>query len=347
MKKWHKWLGLLLLLSPPSHISALPSCTVTSFSAIPAAVANCTSITLQDIAVPGGSSLNLTGLKTGSIVNFAGTTSFGFANASYDMITVSNAMNVTIQATSGGLINGNGQAWNSTIRNLFITSWPVHCFSISGGNHLLFENITLDNRAGDAPNDMSGGLSAAHNSDGFDLSSTNNTILRNFSVYNQDDCVAITSGDNVLVDNAYCSGGHGLSIGSVGLKSNNIVTNIVFQNSVIVDSENGPRIKSNSNATGSVSNITYRSIRVTNISTYGIDIQQDYLNGGPTGNPTNGVNVSNIIMSNITGTAAASALDYYILCGNSSCSNFNFSNVNITGGKITSKCNYGSFQCSP
>lgn len=100
---------------------------------------------------------------------------------------------------------------------------------------------------------MSGGLSAAHNSDGFDLSSTNNTILRNFSVYNQDDCVAITSGDNVLVDNAYCSGGHGLSIGSVGLKSNNIVTNIVFQNSVIVDSENGPRIKSNSNATGSVS----------------------------------------------------------------------------------------------
>lgn len=113
MKKWHKWLGLLLLLSPPSHISALPSCTVTSFSAIPAAVANCTSITLQDIAVPGGSSLNLTGLKTGSIVNFAGTTSFGFANASYDMITVSNAMNVTIQATSGGLINGNGQAWVS------------------------------------------------------------------------------------------------------------------------------------------------------------------------------------------------------------------------------------------
>lgn len=87
--------------------------------------------------------------------------------------------------------------------------------------------ITLDNSAGDPPNNRSNGLAAAHNSDGFDLSGTNNTVITDSSVTNQDDCVAITSGNNVTVSNIYCSGGHGMSIGSVGGKSNNNVTNIL------------------------------------------------------------------------------------------------------------------------
>ena len=36
---------------------------------------------------------------------------------------------------------------------------------------------------------------------------------------NQDDCVAVTSGTNITVTGMTCSGGHGLSIGSVGGKS--------------------------------------------------------------------------------------------------------------------------------
>lgn len=40
---------------------------------------------------------------------------------------------------------------------------------------------------------------------------------------------------------------------------------------------------------------------------YGIDIQQDYLNGGPTGEPTNGVIVKNITMNNIYGAVTAEA----------------------------------------
>jgi polygalacturonase len=35
---------------------------------------------------------------------------------------------------------------------------------------------------------------------------------------NQDDCVAVTSGNNLTISNMYCDGGHGLSIGSVGGK---------------------------------------------------------------------------------------------------------------------------------
>jgi polygalacturonase len=84
---------------------------------------------------------------------------------------------------------------------------------------------------------------------------------------------------------------------------------------------------------------------MSGITTYGIDVQQDYLNGGPTGVPTNGVTIANVIFSNVTGTATSSAYDYYILCGDGSCSNFSYSSVSITGGGKTSSCNYPSSGC--
>jgi polygalacturonase len=235
----------------------------------------------------------------------------------------------------------------STIRDLYIQNWPVHCFSISNSNNLLITNITLNNAAGDAPNNRSNGLAAAHNSDGFDISGCNNVTLKDSWVRNQDDCVAITSGDNITVSNMYCNGGHGLSIGSVGGKSNNNVTNILFENSVVLNSQNGARIKTNSNTTGYIAGITYRNIKLANISNYGIDIQQDYLNGGPTGEPTNGVIIKDITMQNVMGTAQADAKDYYILCGEGSCSNFVFNNISIKGG-TNDTCNFhptGNFKC--
>jgi polygalacturonase len=142
---------------------------------------------------------------------------------------------------------------NAVISNLNIQNYPVHCFDITGGDTVLLTGITLDNSAGNAPNSASGGLPAAHNSDGFDISSTNNLILENTSVDNQDDCVAVTSGQNILVTGMTCNGGHGLSIGSIGGKSDNTVDLVTFSNSVITNSQNGCRIKTNSGTTGSVS----------------------------------------------------------------------------------------------
>lgn len=226
--------------------------------------------------------------------------------------------------------------------------------------------MLLDNSAGDAPNAASGGLAAAHNSDGFDIGTTTDSMIYDNTVYNQDDCVAITSGNNITVSNMYCSGGHGLSIGSVGGKSNNDVTNILvsllphsaslvcnkhltdslqFEDSTIVNSQNGARIKTNYNTTGFISNITYSNIELSYISIYGIDVQQDYLNGGPTGIPSNGVTISNVLFRNVVGTATGTATDYYILCGAGSCSNFSFPGTSITGGATPSTCNYPPGGC--
>lgn len=68
-------------------------------------------------------------------------------------------------------------------------------------------------------------------------------IVTNNVVFNQDDCVAITSGGGLLTTNMFCSGGHGLSIGSIGGKSNNTVDGVIFSNSQVIDSQNGARIK--------------------------------------------------------------------------------------------------------
>ena len=74
-------------------------------------------------------------------------------------------------------------------------------------------------------------------------------------------------------------------------------------------------------------------------------MQQDYLNGGPTGNPSNGVIISNILFQNVMGTAIGNATDYYILCGEGSCSNFSFPGTSITGGTTPSTCNYPPGGC--
>jgi polygalacturonase len=207
---------------------------VTAFSAVPAATASCTAIVLDSVVVPGNKTLDLSKLKTGTAVTFAGTTTFEFFEADYDTIKVGGT-DITITAEPDAVIDGNGQAWwdgqgsnggiekpdhffviskllgNSIVKDLYIQNYPTHCFSISNSAGLVLENIVLNNTAGNAPNNRSGGLPAAHNTDGFDLSSCNNTIVRNSVVLNQDDCVAITSGNNITVSGMHCDGSHGKS----------------------------------------------------------------------------------------------------------------------------------------
>ncbi|KAL4753510.1 putative endopolygalacturonase D [Aspergillus terricola var. indicus] len=342
------------------------TCTVTDYAGISSAVASCSNILLTDVYAPPSSTIDLQNLQTGAAVIFAGKTTFGDTpDSDFDPIVISGT-DLTITGTEDHVIDGNGQAYwdgqgsnggsdkpdhfivlkhvyNSVVANLNIQNWPVHCFDIENTESLTLTGITLDNSAGDEPNDSSDGDPAAHNSDGFDIKSSTDLILKDSNVYNQDDCVAITSGTNITVDNMYCSGGHGLSIGSIGGKSDNTVDGVVFSNSQVVNSQNGCRIKTNEGETGEVSNIKYENISLSEISKYGIVVQQDYLNGGPTGEPSNGVSITNVEFTDVTGTMSGGK-DYYILCGDGSCENFTFSGVSITGGSGDS-CNYPDSGC--
>ncbi|KAL4917682.1 putative endopolygalacturonase D [Aspergillus aurantiobrunneus] len=342
------------------------TCTVTEYASISSAVASCSNILLSDVYAPPSSTIDLQELQTGAAVIFAGTTTFGdTVDSDFDPIVISGT-DVTITGTDDHVIDGNGQAYwdgqgsnggsdkpnhfivlkhltNSLVSNLNIQNWPVHCFDIENTESLTLTGITLNNTAGDEPNSSSDGDAAAHNSDGFDIKSSTNLVLQNSNVYNQDDCVAVTSGTNITVDGMYCVGGHGLSIGSIGGKSDNTVDGVVFTNSQVIDSQNGCRIKTNEGEAGKVANIRYENIQLDGISNYGIVVQQDYLNGGPTGEPSNGVTIQNVSFVDIIGTMS-DGKDYYILCGDGSCQGFEFEGVSITGGSEDS-CNYPDSGC--
>lgn len=106
----------------------------------------------------------------------------------------------------------------------------------------------------------------------------------------------------------------------------------------LANSQKGVRIKTVARATGSVSNITYRSITLSNIAKNGIVIQQDYENGSPTGDPTTGVPITDLTIQDVTGSVASKGKNVYILCGEGSCSDWTWEGVDVSGGGKTAAC---------
>ena len=341
-----------LVSAVPTGLDARASCTFSDAASAIKGKTSCTAIVLNNIAVPAGTTLDLTKLQDGTSVTFQGTTSFGYKEWEGPLISVSGTK-ITVKGASGHVIDGNGAKWwdgkgsnggktkpkffyahsmkSSTISNLNVKNTPVQGFSINGATDLTLDQITIDNSAGDVTN-------GGHNTDAFDVGSSTGITISNANIKNQDDCLAINSGTNIHFTGGTCSGGHGLSIGSVGGRSDNAVKGVVIENSKISNSDNGVRIKTVSGATGSVSNVTYKDITLSNIAKYGIVIEQDYENGSPTGSPTTGVPITDLTVSGVTGTMASKGVETYILCGKGSCSSWKWSGNSITGGVKSSSC---------
>ncbi|GKT44846.1 endopolygalacturonase 1 [Colletotrichum spaethianum] len=344
-------LGALAASAIAAPLDARAGCTFTDAASAIKGKASCTTIVLNNIVVPAGTTLDMTGLKAGTHVTFQGKTTFGYKEWEGPLISFSGS-NILIDGASGSSIDCQGQRWwdgkggnggktkpkffyahslkNSNIKNLNVLNTPVQAFSINSATNLGVYGINLDNSLGDSK--------GGHNTDAFDVGSSTGVYISGAVVKNQDDCLAINSGTNITFTGGTCSGGHGLSIGSVGGRSNNVVKDIVISNSKISNSDNGVRIKTVYGATGSVSNVQYTGITLSNIAKYGIVIEQDYENGSPTGKPTAGVPITALTISKVTGTVASSGTDVYILCASGACSNWKWSGVSLTGGKKSTKC---------
>ncbi|PNS18098.1 Endopolygalacturonase B [Sphaceloma murrayae] len=327
------------------------SCTFTDAATAVAQKKSCTNIVLNGIKVPAGTTLDLTGLTTGTTVTFQGTTTFGYKEWEGPLVSFSGTK-ITISGASGHMINfGGEQYWDgkggnggktkpksfsahklidSTIQNINVKNTPTQFMSINGAQNLNVKNVVMDNSLGDTK--------GGHNTDAFDVGSSTGVHISGANVKNQDDCLAVNSGTDISFTDGTCSGGHGLSIGSVGGRDNNDVKNVYIANSKIINSQNGVRVKTVYDATGSVNNVTYSGITLSNITKYGIVIEQDYENGSPTGTPTTGVPITKLTVSGVTGSVASSATPIYLLCGKGSCSGWTWKNVAVTGGKKSTKC---------
>ncbi|KAJ5584792.1 extracellular polygalacturonase [Penicillium hispanicum] len=329
---------------------ASSTCTFTSAASASASKSDCSTIVLSNIEVPAGETLDLKDLNDDTKVIFEGTTTFGYKEWKGPLISMS-GKGITVTAKDDAVINGDGSRWwdskgtnggktkpkffyahsldDSTISGLHIKNTPVQAISVQSDN-IIFDNVTIDNSDGDS--------AGGHNTDGFDISESTGVTITNAVVKNQDDCVAINSGENIYFSGGTCSGGHGLSIGSVGGRDDNTVKNVTFTGSTVSDSANGARIKTIYDASGSVSEVTFSDLTLSGISDYGIVIEQDYENGSPTGKPSNGIDITDVTVDGITGSVESDAVSVYILCGDGSCSDWTWKNVDLTGGKTSSKC---------
>ncbi|KAF2029564.1 glycoside hydrolase [Setomelanomma holmii] len=315
----------------------------------------CATIVLNNVAVPSGTTLDLSKLADDTTVIFQGTTTWGYKEWAGPLLSIG-GNKITVQGASGSVLNGDGARWwdgeggnggktkpkffyahdltDSTITNLNIKNTPVQAVSIGGCNGLTITGMTIDDSAGDTD-------SLGHNTDGFDIGTSSNVVIDGAKVYNQDDCVAVNSGTSITFQNGLCSGGHGLSIGSVGGRSDNTVDTVTFYNNQITKSVNGIRVKASVGDTGTINKVTYNKITLSSISQYGILIEQNYDGGDLKGTAGTGIPITGLVIENVSGTGAvaSSGYDVVITCGSSSsCTSWTWSNVSVTGGKTYGSC---------
>ncbi|XP_018329622.1 polygalacturonase-like isoform X2 [Agrilus planipennis] len=324
------------------------NCTLTgnSLNNLNSIQRQCTEIVIENFTVPANRTLLLRSLRSGTTITFKGIIRFEYAEWEDDLIVVSGS-NITVIGEPGHQFDCHGERWwdgqggnggkskpkffrttnlnYSTVTGLNVRNTPKHVFSVTHCNHVVFSNIIIDNLDGDSR--------GGHNTDGFDLNENNDITIQNSQIFNQDDCFAIGSGTNCNFFHNHCSGGHGISIGSVGGRRNNVVQNVHVKNCTVVNSENGIRIKTIVNATGQVLDIKYEDITMRNITNFGIVVRGDYRNGGPTGRPSRGFTIRNFTLDNIYGRVQQRAVNVFVLLAEGVASDWKWTDVDVTGSR--------------
>ncbi|KAJ7213933.1 polygalacturonase [Mycena pura] len=320
--------------------TAVRACTgtISSLTDVTAASA-CTTINVNSFTVPAGQTFALTSLLAGTTINILGDITFGEKVWAGPLFSIS----IIICIITGDIVtvNGNGHTFNGNGQfywNLKVLNSPAQAFSIDNSAPLIISGITIDDSLGDQANSMSGGAPAGANTDGFDVGNQAPLTISNCTVKNQDDCVAINSGTNVIFTGNHCSGGHGISIGSID--TGDIVSNITISNNVITSGANGLRIKTVATATSAtVSGVTYSGNTVSGVTQFGLLIDQSY--PATLGTPGSGVIISGInFVGTNTFTIASGVVPVAVNCGSGSCQGtWNWSGLKTSGG-AANKINY-------
>nr|CCJ09442.1 glycoside hydrolase family 28 protein [Phaedon cochleariae] len=349
----------ILLVSASTALSfslkpgASTNCTITEISQVASTVKSCQDIVISNLVVPGGQILELD-LLPGARVTFEGTTKFEYFYWAGPLIRV-RGENVHFQGAKGSVLDGQGALWwdskggavpgkpymfeidvtGGLFEDIFLLNCPHHCVIISSTD-LTLDRWTVDVSEGNKNN-------LGHNTDGFDIIYGQNVTIKNSTVSNQDDCVAINRGQDMLISGMDCTGSHGLSI-SVGFSKHsflhNRVANVVIENSVLRDGDNGIHVKTHTDGyLGEIRNITYRNIRMSGIRRFGAQIQQNYPSGS--GPPVGNIPITNLTFSNITGTMSGkNSMPVEITCAENACIDWSWSDVSITHAAKRSTCSY-------
>ncbi|CAI5719531.1 unnamed protein product [Peronospora destructor] len=301
-------------------------------------ISSCTAITVNSLRVPPGVTLDLSKAKKGAIIQFKGTTIFEAQKWAGPLVLLGGT-NLTVKGT--GFLDGQGSWYwkegestsrpvffrllnviSSTVSEITIKNMPYRTFSIQNCTNTTLTGLMIDSRAGNG---------IAKNTDGFGMSMNDHVTITKNTIYNQGDCLGMSSSTNTVFSSNYCCGGHGISIGSIGGNSVNqstTVQGLLVKGNTVVDSVNGLRIKTIIDLKGLVSDVTYVDNVLMNV-TNAIVIRSDYSKeqGGYTNTATSQVQITGITVSGLTG----SATNLYAINTNPSVvSNWNLSDINVT-----------------
>lgn len=203
-----------------------------------------------------------------------------------------------------------GNATNVVVKDISIINSPFWHNFVYQSQNVVYDNIFLNSTSFNSS-------AAASNSDGWDIYRSDHITIQNSRVFNGDDCVSFKpNSTNILVRNMYCSGSHGISVGSLGQYAGetDIVENIWVENITMINAQNGARIKVfpgnpsptsvSGGGTGHVKNVTYVDFRVTNVDNP-IIVTQCYNSNTATceAYPSN-LTISNIEFIDVTGTSS-------------------------------------------
>ncbi|THH28858.1 hypothetical protein EUX98_g5324 [Antrodiella citrinella] len=352
MMVYYSLLVLIIISSAAIALAAsTPSdCTgsISSLDDISDAV-KCATVNINTFTVPAGKTFDLS-LGTGTTVNLVGDVSFGNETWEGPLFQISGS-GITFNGNGhtfdgGGPFYWDGQGGNGgvtkpapmmkikisgTWTNVKVLNSPERVYSVSNPEALTMSQLIIDNSLGDRPNSQSDGQPAGHNTDGFDVSTTN-LLIEDSTIMNQDDCLAINKGSNITFQRNTCSGGHGISVGSIS--SDVTVSDITITDNTIINNDQALRIKTDASSTGSsVSGITYSGNTATGMRQFGVLIDQSYPN--TLGTPGNGVQLSNVSFVGSENTIAVNsdAQQVAVNCGIDSCTGiWDWSALTVTGG---------------
>ncbi|CAK5266640.1 unnamed protein product [Mycena citricolor] len=313
------------------------SCTVNSVASS-TNLSGCSNVVIQGFTVPAGNTITITAAK-GATVTMAGDVVFAKTTTPGPLFTFNTPAinfvggNHKIDGNGASYWDGKGSNGGSfkphpfikvkgygTFKQFTVLNSPAQAISVgtTGGASTISE-VTVDNSLGDSK--------GGHNTDGFDVSADDVTIS-SCTVKNQDDCLALNEGNNIVFEDNTCANGHGISIGSMA--SGKSVTNFKALRNTVTNSLYGIRIKVQAAATGAkVANVVYDGNKLSGISSYGVLITQSYPanDGKPgSGGPISGVSFSG---SPTTVSGTSSAYGLVVDCG--ACSGtWDFSGLDIT-----------------
>ena len=188
---------------------------------------SCATIVLSNVAVPSGTTLDLSGLSSGTSVRaswptpptrclisadtlqviFEGQTSWGYKEWSGPLLQIGGT-NIKVSGASGATLNPDGARWwdgqggsGGKTKPKFFAAHSLTTSSITD-LHILntpIQAVSIDDCNGLTITGMTidnsaGDSAGGHNTDGFDIGSSSSVTITGATVYNQDDCVAVNSG---------------------------------------------------------------------------------------------------------------------------------------------------------